>query len=189
MGLSSLIPFPEFRIFTAMNIFIIPDHAPEHPHMMAPSLSQFFEMQLGWESESEAEQIGKLIGLDLSPYKKFAKETEVKNAVWQDLSAVIDLTQQFIAKLKADPELYKRIQYSAMPQSHLQEQLLRLTLEGEKEKIKAFVKEWQHTPDSQFPPEIGYVRRGFLLEDLVQLEKMLQELAKDGAQKIQLHYY
>ncbi len=172
-----------------MNIFIVPDHEPENPQMMAPSLSQFFEMHLGWESESEAKQFEKLLGLDLSPLMKFVEQENVKDAVMQDLNSVLWLTQQFIEKLKANPKLYEQIQYSAMPQTHLQEKLLKLTLEGDKNAVAKFVKEWQHTPDSQFPPDIGYARRGFLLEDLIGLEKMLRGMMKDGAEKIQLHYY
>jgi hypothetical protein len=172
-----------------MNIFIVPDNEPENPQMMTPSLSQFFEMHLGWESESEAMQIAKLLAIDLSPYMKFAGKDEIKNVVSQELNSVLFLTQQFIGKLKANPKIHERIQYSAMPQSHLQEKLLKLTLEGDKKEIAKFVKEWQHTPDSQFPPDIGYTRRGFLLEDLIGLEKMLRGILKDGAEKIQLHYY
>lgn len=172
-----------------MNIFIIADNDIDSPQMMSPSLSQFFEMHLGWESESEVSQIEKLLNIDLSPFMKFVDVANVKDAVWQDLNPVLFLTQQFIEKLKANPKLHERIQYSAMPQSHLQEKLLKLTLEGDKEKIAQFIKEWQHTPDSQFPPEIGYVRRGFLLEDLIELEKLLRGMMKEGTQKIQLHYY
>ncbi len=157
--------------------------------MMAPGLSQFFESHLGWESESEANQIGKLLSIDLTPFMKFAEKDDLKNAVWQDLNSMLYLTQQLIEKLKADPKLYERVQYSAMPQSHLQEKLLKLTLEGDKKEIAKFVKQWQHVPDSQFPPDIGYLRRGFLLEDLKGLEKMLRGMLKDGAEKIQLHYY
>lgn len=171
-----------------MNIFLISDHEPENPLMMAPSLSQFFESHLGWESESEVLQIAKLLELDLSPYLKFVQEEDAKNAVPQDITALLELTQQFIEKLKADPKLHERMHYSAMPQSHLQEKLLRLTLEGDKPGIAKFVKEWQHIPDSPFPPEIGYVRRGFLLEDLIAFEKMLRGLMKDGAKKVTLIY-
>jgi hypothetical protein len=172
-----------------MNIFIVADNDTDSPQMMAPSLSQFFESHLGWESESEANQIAKLLALDLSPFMKFVEKDDLKNAVSQDLNSLLFLTQEFIKKLKANPKIHERIQYSAMPQSHLQEKLLKLTLDGDKKEIAKFVKEWQHTPDSQYPPEIGYVRRGFLLEDLIALEKMLRGMLKDGAEKIQLHYY
>lgn len=169
-----------------MNIFIVADHEPEHPRMMVPSLSQFFEMHLGWGAESEAGQVAKLTGLDFSPYMLFAKEPG--QAVWQELEPLVDLTQQFIAALNKEPELHERIRYSAMPQTHAQEQLIRLATEGDKQKMDAFIKEWQHIPDSAFPPDIGYMRKGFLLDDLQQLEKMLAEIKKGGAQKISLIY-
>lgn len=172
-----------------MNIFIVADNDSDNPQMMNPSLSQFFEMQLGWESESEVMQLSKLVALDLSPFMKFVEKENLKDAVWQDLSELLSTLQQLIGKLKANPYVHTQIQYSAAPQTHLQEQLLKLTLEGDKEKIKKMVREWQHQPDSQFPPDIGYIRRGFLLEDLVLLEKMLRGMLKDGAKKIQLHYY
>jgi hypothetical protein len=172
-----------------MNIFIVADNDQDSPQMMAPSLSQFFESHLGWESESEVMQVGKQLGIDLAPFLNFTEKENIENAQWQDLNAVLYLTQKFIGKLKDDPKLHERIHYSAMPQSHLQEQLLKLTLNGDKKGIAKFVKEWQHIPDSHFPPEIGYVRRGFLLEDLIALEKMLRGMMKDGASRIQLHYY
>lgn len=157
--------------------------------MMTPSLSQFFEMQLGWESESEVMQLSKLTSLDLSAFLSFKEKEKINEAVWLDLNNLLYTLQQLISRLKANPYVHTQIKYSAAPQSHLQEQLLKLTLEGDKEKVKQMVKEWQHTPDSQYPPDIGYVRRGFLLEDLVGLEKMLRGMMKDGAEKIQLHYY
>ncbi len=172
-----------------MNIFIIADNDQDSPQMMTPSLSQFFEMHLGWESDSEVMQLSKLMALDLSAFMNFVEKEKIKEAVWQDISGMLHTLQQLIERLKANPYVYKQIQYSAAPQSHLQEQLLKLTLEGDKEKVKQMVKAWQHTPDSQFPPEIGYIRRGFLLEDLVALEKMLRGMMKEGAEKIQLHYY
>lgn len=172
-----------------MNIFIIANNDTDSPQMMAPSLSQFFEMHLGWASESEAKQIEKLLSFDLSPFMTFVEKENIDDAVWQDMNGLLHTLQQLISKLKANPYVHTQIQYSAAPQTHLQEQLLKLTLEGDKEKIKQMVKEWQHTPDSKYPPEIGYVRRGFLLEDLIGLEKMLRGMMKEGAEKIQLHYY
>lgn len=176
-------------IFTPMNIFIVADNDQDSPQMMAPSLSQFFESYLGWESESEVMQLGKLTDLDLSPFLKFTKVENIKDAVWQELNPLLHLLQQLITKLQADPYVYRQVKYSAMPQSHLREKLLKLALEGDKKEIAKFVKEWQHIPDSQYPPDPGYIRKGFLLEDVTQLEKLLREMMQEGAKKIQLRYY
>jgi hypothetical protein len=164
------------------------DRGKSNPVMMAPSLSQFFEMYIGFGLDSEVAQVGKLLAVDLSPFLEFSPP-DSKEITWHELKALQQLVQEFITKIRATPDLYKRIQYSAMPQSHLQEKLLRLTLEGDKPGIAKFVKEWQHIPDSKFPPEIGYVRKGFLLEDLIAFEKTLLELMGDGVKKVQLQYY
>lgn len=170
----------------AVNYFLYSDSS-SSPIMVPPGLSQFFEMYQGFESESEFSQVEKILGLDLSMFQQW-NAPDGKDVKLHDLDAMLFLTQQLIKKVRDTKDLHERVEYSAMPQPHLQEKLIKLALEGDKKKIEAFIKEWQHTPDSAFPPDTGYIRKGFLLQDLEQFEKMLMEMKLDGAKKVNITY-
>lgn len=169
-----------------MNYFIYDDDNTT-PHMVPPGLSQFFEQFQGFESESEVAQVEKILGLDLSLFQQW-NEPGAKDVKWHKLDDVMHLTQQLIKKVQATPDLHERVEFSAMPQPHLQEKLIKLAMEGDKQKIEAFVKEWQHTPDSAFPPDTGYIRKGFFMQDLLAFQEILFSIKQSKGKKINFTY-
>ncbi|HTF03973.1 MAG TPA: hypothetical protein VK826_08105 [Bacteroidia bacterium] len=153
------------------------------PHL----LSQFFEQYQGFSEESEVAQVSKILGIDLSPFQKY-NEPETAPVVWLNVNELIKLTADFSKRIRGTPDLFSRMKYGGFPGTLLRIELMKAALVNDKTKMEQIVKSFQATPDSSYPPDTGYIKRGDLLEDVAELEKMLKRIKSEGGREIKLVY-
>jgi hypothetical protein len=150
-------------------------------------LSQFFEQYQGFSEESEVAQVSKILGIDLSAFQKY-NEPETVPVVWLNLNELIKITGDFARRIRETPGLFAQMKYGGFPGTLLRIELMKAALVNDKAKMEKIVKSFQSTPDSSYPPDTGYIKRGDLLEDVLELEKMLKRIKSEGGREIKLIY-
>lgn len=170
-----------------MNLDIYSDSGSPDAFAFPAGLSQFFEQYQGFGEESEVAQVSDILDIDLSVFQKY-NLPESRNIQWLNLNEIISIIENFIAKLKTIPDLYSCMQYGGVTQNALRFELMKAAMENNKAKLDGIVKKWQHTPDSAFPPDFGYIKRGDLKNDLLVLKNILYNIKSSGAKEIRFVY-
>lgn len=169
-----------------MNFYLYSDVDPGEGTVFPPGLSQFYEQYKGFGNESEVAQVSELLKIDLTPFQKYNVAAE--EVIWHDIDALIALNQLLRQKVQATPDLYARMKYCGPTESALRAELMKAAISGDKKKMEEIVKRFQNTPDSAYPPDVEFIKRGFLLRDILELDKILLAIKKKGGTRINIVY-
>lgn len=169
-----------------MNFYIYSDADPGKGIIFPTRLSQFYEQYHGFGEESEYAQVSKLLDIDLSPFQKYNEADE--EVIWQDLDLLLQLNRELRDRIAANSDLHSRMKYGGITDTALKMELLQANMAGDKKKMEEIVKRFQHTADSAYPPDVEFIRRGYFFSEVVELDKILNDIKLKGGKRINIVY-
>jgi hypothetical protein len=174
-----------------MDYYIIPDEQTDCEDNFPESLSFFFEQVGGCGEYAEVEQVSRILQLDLSVFQELSYEDDDDMPAelnWHDIDTFADLIDDFIARIKRQPEYYTQVLHNPNHYSELndlQQSVLASTNSADYQKQ---LEEMQKRPLHKYPPDRGYLSEGLLGADLEVLQQTLQCYKSRGVAKIRLMY-
>lgn len=173
-----------------MQYSIVPNRQTPCEDDFGNGLSYFFEQVGGYGDKAEVEQVSRLLEIDLSVFQDVEyvadDSAEIENH-WHDLDSFIALVDDFMARIRAHPDYYKKVKHN--PNKEKQDEAMsRALYAGDSTQLEALTQKLQSDPLYEYPPERGYLKEGRLLKDLKTLRNTLDCYKKNGVTKVRLEY-
>jgi hypothetical protein len=173
-----------------MDYFIYPDKETDCSDDFPERLSNFFEQVQGLGNTAEAEQVGRILGIDLSIFQQVedsSVDDNQQSKKWQHLDKFISVVDTFIAKINQQPDYYNKVQYNPDTQNH-GEILSEMLMRNDTAQIQQWYEKMQEQPLHDYPIDRGYLSSGAILSDLQELRNTLSCYSKSGVTKVMLVY-
>jgi hypothetical protein len=173
-----------------MSYFIIPNKKTSCNDYFPDGLSFFFEQIGGYDDKAEVAQVSEILHIDLSVFQDVEYNPEDQTEAdkhWHDIEPFAAIVDSFTAKIKAQPDYYKKVIHNPNAKQQRAE-LSRLSSMRDTAGYTQLSATFEQQPYYYYPPDYGYLSESRILTDLDALRQILACYKKNGVTKIRLEY-